>query len=508
MLVYFDHLFSIYTRESIIEYLENYIIGDLTGKSGDLLLRVTNIAYQNGFAEVDTSVCFPEMTEPEVRRCIRTWNLARIVRKQGTGKVIVNGEILLREPRNRLEYNDDAGHLNDILSAYRDFTGTEIAFMTQWRDDSGTSKEAFLTNIRKMLDANPGMGITAILENACGNKSQEELNQSVKEYSLAYEIMEIFGQDQTEPSASDIQYIRNWKNSWGYSDKEILDIAKEDYESPTFDYLNGMLKNIYETKKATGVSSVSEACMLTEKLRKLNKVLGSKETNTDALIMFKRMTETYSEGMLELAAEECAEANKHRLIFVLRLLMKWETNDIRTETDVLNDRKKKQYAKELLSKVYAVWYGDTMPNPAIKAEDVRYAERWMKLNVPEPLIMHAAASATEAEKPIMYLNQIVRHYYKMGFKTVHDAIMDQQKHREETLKASQKEKTVSAVNYTQRSYAGEDLVATARFMATVFESQGRSEEEARKEAVSYALYKAVSDEEKNVIEQLKKEWNV
>ena len=511
MRIFCDSLYGIYTGESVLDYMRKYIVHEVAEKSARLFVRVIKSIYAANMSEIETKDLFPEFTDTEIRRHAREWNLARFVRKQGTSSLIINGELLLRQPKNNLEYTEEAEELNQLVSEYRPFTGTEIAFMLQWRNDAGTDKDLFLRNVREMLKANPGLGLTALLESACREHSQEDINKSAAEYSLAYRLMNIFGQNQTEPTEKDMQYIRKWRNDWQYTEQEIIDAAMDDFESPTYDYLNGILRNIYEVKKAAGLS-FEEVRVLSKGLKTINKVLSCNDLRVDSLLMYKRLLEQYGYEMILLAADECAENNKRQLVYVARQLTKWANNNIDTKEKVQNDRIKKDYAKTLLEKVYALWYGEELLKPAIKAEDVRYAERWLKLGVPEALILHGATYAMEADKPIIYLNQIVRHYKKMGFKTVHEAIVDKQQHKEETIRSKKKEeekkKSLPSAGFSQRSYAGEDLVVKTEFLVNVFESQGKTTQEARQEAIKYAMSTASCNEEKEAVMRLKSDWGV
>ena len=509
MVVQYDYIYSIYTKESVKTYLTENILNKLPEAAATAFLRLLDCYYDHDCSSVEWKNAHREATASDARKMIRQWISLRLVRKQGAHTLIVEGEALTKYNKVLLVYKKEAQEVYALISHYRPVSGAEIAYMLQYKERTRTNQKEFLEGIKKVLDKVPEANIQNLLKNACDERNAHKVEKNIRSYALAIKIIDIFGQGESEPSEKQLEYASNWINEYGFTEEEIIMFAKADYESPTFEYLDGILKNIHEALKTLGIKSVEEVNGFLLELKNINKSLGVRDFSQTSLLMYQKIREEYDSAVIKLAINECVEENRQGLFYVRQQLEDWKTHDLETEDDIRKALNTRNMAKELLHKLYRQWYGvDLMPE--IKTGDIKYAEKWLSLNIPEELILHGATYATEANEPIKYLNKILLHYKRQRIGTVSDAEKDKQQHKEQTLRdVREKEnrgKRVPAQDYEQRSYAGENLVAEARFSRMILEDMGRTREEAIRESIACAKAKAKGGEEMKAVEELEHSW--
>ena len=240
--------------------------------------------------------------------------------------------------------------------------------------------------------------------------------------------------------------IRRWTKEWGFSQEAIeaaLELtAKGD---PSMGYLDGILNGLRQEASLTP-DRIMQSSRKTEGFREVLRELGKGEVSTRSLQLYDRMLALYPQEIILMAARECGHNGKDAED-ILKLLESWKEKGLETQADT------EQYVKAfhdqtgLIRQMKKTWGTD---ETRISKEDRSLVQKWeTEMGFSQDVILTAAEYASEAKKPMIYLNSILTDYRSRGISTAEQVRLDHETNKGSSRKPA---KPMPAQNFPQRSY--------------------------------------------------------
>ena len=178
--------------------------------------------------------------------------------------------------------------------------------------------------------------------------------------------------------------------------------------------------------------------------------------------LYDRMTEMFPQEIILLAAGECA-AKQKKFDSVLKLLESWQERGFTDEEQIRNHIEAFHQKEEVLKKLRQKWAGQ---DADIGQKTLQLLEKWEKsMRFSREMISLAADAAFEAKKPIAYMDRLLTDWSEKGIRTPEAAKQEQKTAGAGELRKTGK--TVSAQQYSQRDYEGEQEDAMRRMLSGV-----------------------------------------
>lgn len=410
------------------------------------LLSGLGLHYDNPKAVI-TSAQIAEsagIREEDLVPAFRYWVKTGIVRKVSSKSLTYR--YLDPVPLNHssiLRYNTFAQKVFNTFNYYRSPNPYEIQMICSWRHYPGLPEGVILEVVQEMLAVDPECTVKQ-MENALPEvktaASSEEAASKLRLYredlSETIEILRILGQNRM-PSEREMNFHTCWKHEWGFSHEAICKACDAAVDSPTFEYLNGILRNIAKASPSSRRTKqdIQKSFAFTDELRQIRTMVGENRPVSRLAEDYRALRERYDYDLIRLAAKECSAAGLG-YDSIGKLLLRWEKSglsSVESVTDYLRDYKARY---SLLTDVYE--YLGLPGTPSIR--DCRYVEHWQKLGFDKPMILKAAEFAFETEEPLNYMTKVLGNFKKKGIATPTEADYDRQQHRDEIEKQKRLQK--------------------------------------------------------------------
>ena len=180
--------------------------------------------------------------------------------------------------------------------------------------------------------------------------------------------------------------------------------------------------------------------------------------------LYNQMRDLYPQGIILLAARECAIKQK-RFDSVLKLLQSWKERGFSGEEEIREHISEFHRKEEFLKALKARWSGK---EAEIGQKTVQLLDKWEKdLGFSREMISLAADAALEVRKPMAYMDKLLSYWAEKQIRTEADVLRDRREHQERYQNPDKKPegKSVHAQDYGQRDYSGEQDEARRRMLA-------------------------------------------
>ena len=416
------------------------------------------------------------LTEEDIARAFRYWERKGLVRRISDDPVRYQYVSLRRaglageETPLDPEYEAFAESLYGVFDHGRRLHGSEIRTCYEWVEELKLPPEAVIM-LLKHMERKKGKNFTiqsaeqtAVQMAQEGIRSVEEAEEFLSRDQEIYQgtraVLKRLGL-RNAPSEDQLAMYSRWTREWGFTPQAVEEACAETAKgTPTMGYLDGILKSLRE--RAQPGASVDERDVRKmqeegEALRKVLKALGGGAVSEENLEIYRRMRENYPEAMILLAARECS-GTRGKLRDAEKMLDSWSRKGISSVPEAEDYIRKFRAQSELLLELRKAWGLDGR----MGARDRTLRAGWQaELGFPPDAILAAAEAAQGAEKPMPYLDKILRDYAERGIRTREQIVREQDERtvrgrKQETDGAGRPRGAVNAQLYGQRDYGGQE----------------------------------------------------
>ena len=341
-----DSLLKIYTADSVSMVIEAKY-DSLSANSKEFMhtaVRLLEFLHKN---EISSDDIFGEIagTEESAILCVRELSKAGLfyTEKYKPQYVCFIRDDFLKDVKKDtgLVYNTFARRISEYIGNVRRIRPEELAYICSMRDEMKltdgiafaiihefTDMDTRLTayDITSMLDMNKSWtNVTAVRENVAEFKP---------DYMFVKKLMIKLGYTRF-PSAREIEYYHKWRDQWGFSDSDILEVASTlvngDY---ALEYLDGALGNIREQGN---VRNVRESMEESQTLKQMLRLIGGGNITKKNILIYSELRKEWDADILLFAAK-CAAGNgtgKDKWYQIQKLLDEWKANSkLKTLSDI------------------------------------------------------------------------------------------------------------------------------------------------------------------------------
>ncbi len=406
----------------------------------------------------------------EIERAFRFWERKGLVRRVSDDPPVyqyaslrqrmISGSVSRLDP----EYEAFADSLYGVFDHGRRLHGAEIRTCYEWVEDLKLPPEAVIM-LLKHMERNKGKnfsiqsaGQTALQMAQEGIRSVEAAEEFLSRDQEAYQgtkaVLKRLGK-RNLPSEDQLALYRKWTREWGFTPEAILEACAETAKGdPTMGYLDGVLRNLHdrtEPGKKTEAAGVRKAREEAAELRKVLRALGGGAVTEEGLDWLRRVREHYPEQMILLAARECGRSGGS-LEDAEKMLDSWQARGIRTAPEAEAYVARFHARGELLGELRKLWGLNSLTGAKNRATVAVWEE---ELGFSPELILLAAEAATGTERPMNYLDAILRAYAERGIRTEEQIRKAREEFRNQAAQGSARAgKQVLAQQYSQRDYSG------------------------------------------------------
>lgn len=464
----FDAVYAVFTEESI-HALFSAVFPDAKSPWMDVLSAGVSLYCENPSMEVTVDAVREKagVSETDVTAAIRFWIKKGILRKTAykTPKYKYADPVPLDAETLVLQYNPFAQAVSDEFRPYRTANPYEIQMACSWKTYPGLPKEVILEVLHQTLEMNRDAGVKAaevLLPFVRDAKTREEAAGCLADYKTNYteakKLLRILGQWR-EPGDRELEMYIKWKTEWGFTFDAIQKATDATNSGdPTFDYLNGILRNIYDAAHPdAGVdkAAVEESFRLTQELKELKRHVGSFSITKQRIAEYKALKEHYDPALIQLAARACSVEDKG-FDEIGKLLLRWENNGITSVESAVAFLRERKRQTDLLRDLFDLWGINRKPTN----QDLRFVKQWLEMGFSEEMIRKAADYAFAADDPMLYTTKVLSKFREKGITTPEQANTDHEQHaremKEKALRDRQKkEETALRALGANGPYAGQ-----------------------------------------------------
>ena len=261
------------------------------------------------------------------------------------------------------------------------------------------------------------------------------------------------------PSDDELALYEKWLDEWHFEPRAILDACKETTGGdPSFKYLDGILKGLKERGSGGTAQQVQQQLKQEQdekkRVQEVFRRLGVTLDTPAALRLYKEFAALQPHEVMLLAADECSRTKRQaKAEDMLSLLEAWKNKGLTNEADVKAYLEKFREANLALRSIFDACGHSGRPTAADRA----LYEKWRSM-MDEDLILFAAEQARNAQGSKMaYLDQVIELWHEAGITDISQA----KARKKPENKISKGGKTVSAQQYTQRSYTEDELLSVS-----------------------------------------------
>lgn len=407
------------------------------------------------------------LPEEEIGRAYRYWERKGLVRRISDDppayryislrKRMLNGNETQLDPA----YEAFADSLYGVFDHGRRLHGSEIRTCYEWVEDLKLPPEAVIMLLKHMerikgKDFSIRSAGQTALQMAQENittaaEAEEFLSRDEKMYQGTRAVLKRLGRKNL-PSEDQVAMYRKWNREWGFTPEAILEACFEASKGdPSMGYLEGVLRNIRE-RTAPGEQIETEGVIRARKeadgLKAVLRVLGNSMVNEEKMEWYQRMLSSYPADLIQLAARECGRSGGETED-VEKMLDSWRKKGIGTNEEAEEYVRRFREQGEVLKELRKMWGISSLTGA--KNRDMLTA--WEKeLGFTPEQILKAAETANGTERPMYYLNTVLREYARKGIRTPEQ--MDGERQARKSREGAKPGRSVSAQMYGQRGYEG------------------------------------------------------
>ena len=409
------------------------------------------------------------MEEEEIKRAYRYWERRGLVHR--LSDVPLAWEyVSLRENQKAVisevdrEYELFTESLYEVFNNQRRLHGSEINICYEWVEELKLPREAVIMLLKHMQNIKgKNFSIASAQKMAIqmaedGVRTLEDaeafLSRDQALYHGTREVLRRLGR-KNNPSEDQMNLYRKWTEDWKFTHEAILEACAETAKGdPNMGYLDGILRKLRErtagTEDTIDGNAVQRDRQLAEQLKKMLDILGRGHVNPETLAWYKGLQETASEGMILLAARECARRNGTPED-VDKMLKSWQKKGIHTPEEAENYIQEFNAQSALLKELREKW-GLTKP---MGEKDRKLVSSWTReMGFDREMILKTAEFAADSNKPMPYLDKILRDFSEQGIRTPEQAERERARYHSGTSNKVGA-RGVPAQQYTQRDYSQE-----------------------------------------------------
>ena len=424
-----------------------------------------------------------DLPEEDIHRAYRYWERRGLVTRVSDDPPswkYLNPRGRGREAAGRMldpEYEAFKENLQDAFDGggLRELHGGEIQTCYEWVTELKIAPEAvimLLLHVQKTkgrhfsIQSAEKLAVQMAEENARTHEAAAEfLSRDQDIYEGTKKILTRLGK-RNAPSQDQLAMYRKWRREWGFTHEAIADACAETAKGdPNMGYLDGVLRKI-RGRSGDGVLDEDRVRLdreRTEGLRALTDVMGQGSINDATLDWYDRMRGEYPQEMLILAARECARTGG-KTQDMEKMLRSWQARGITTTEEAEQYIADFRAQSELLLALRRKWG----LQGRMGEKDRALLRAWTgDLGFSPEMILFTADYASDSDKPMAYLDKILRDYAGRDIRTPEAAARDREAYRaarEEPKDTAGKPgaagkpggsaaKAVPAQQYTQRDYS-------------------------------------------------------
>ena len=374
------------------------------------------------------------------------------------------------------EYAAFSKTVMDSFDGIRVFHGSEIASCYEWKEDLQLPTEVILMLLKHMARVR-GKNFRIADAQKLAIRLADEKARSIEEaeYVLSMDESAMVGMKKVlrklgkkyTPSEAQMSLYRKWTETWGF-DQEAIESACDQTGTadPDLNLVNAILEKTWEQqgqgkKEHLSKSDVQASGEIRKIKRKVMKELGLNTAMTPYQEeLYQRMASLYPDPeIILIAARECGRRRKDPES-AYKLLQSWQKRGFTTQQEIESHIRSFQDRESFLKEVKSRWSDRT----DIGEKSLEQLEKWEnQLGISRELILKAADYASEAKKPMAYMDALLVRYAEKGIHTPEEAERDHQENAQANRKQNASP-TSGAQQYHQRDYAGEQEEAMKRFI--------------------------------------------
>ena len=369
--------------------------------------------------------------------------------------------------------------VEQFFDGVREFRGSEIASVYEWKEDLQLPAEVILMILNHMArtrgknfriaDAEK-VAVRLADENA---RSEEEAAEALSRDEAAIsgmrKILRLLGK-RYMPSEANMALYTKWTQTWGFTQEAIEEACSQTgTNDPSLALVDAILQKTWERNRTAGSGKlggkdVQASADLHENIKKVMREIGRTGVVTsyqeDA---YRRMLQLYPQEIIMVAARECGRKKKDPES-VLKLLQAWKKRGFVTLQDVEQHIDSFRDKESFLQQIRARW---SNRESDAGEHSLELLSRWEdSLGMSRELIMKAADYAAEARRPMSYMDALMTRYAEKGIRTPEQAEADHREYAAQyhSMEKKTAEKNNPAQQYEQRSYTGVQEAAIERMM--------------------------------------------
>ena len=378
------------------------------------------------------------------------------------------------------DYAAFSTELETAFEGKRIFRGSETAAIYEWKEGSmQLPTEVILMILSHMMRVRgksfriaeaEKLAMKLADENArTEEEAAEVLSRDEAATSGMRKILRLLGKRYT-PSEANMKLYLKWTREWGFTQEAIEEACGQMQTSdPSLSMLDAILQKTYENRGAGSGETlkqedVRQSSARHENIKKVMKELG----RTGAVTRYQeeiygRMLRLYPQEIILLGAAECGRKRRDPES-LLKLLQSWKDRGFTTKEQVENHIRSFRDKEDFLKTIRSRW---SSREADAGGRHLEMLTRWEEtLGMPRDVILKAADYASEARRPMAYMDALMTRYAEKGIRTAEEAEQDHREHAAQYREMAQKttEKKLPAQNYSQRDYSGDQQAAIETMM--------------------------------------------
>ena len=423
------------------------------------------------------------MTEDEILLAYRYWERRGVVHRvqdhpPAWQYVNIKQKSISGDTEPDPEYIQFRRELENCFDGIRDFHGSETATFFEWKESLGLPAEVIIMLLMHMKNTR-GKSFRIKDAEKVAIQLADEKAFTIEEAELVLardqamnsgfrKVLRKLGMRFT-PSDANLNLYRKWTEEWHFTQEAIEDACdRTETSSPSLALVDKILEKTYQTmsdgKRTLDKSAVEAYGRQRNGLKEVLSEAGLHGTATPAQQkLYDQMSVLYPQKIILLAAGECA-AKQKSLDSVMKLLQSWKDRGFTTENEIREHIEAFHEKEEFLSKIRQYW---SSKNAEPGQMALQMLEKWeSELGFSREMITIAAELAFEAKKPVSYMDKTLREWAENGIRTPEDLRIKQNRSVKADFEKERKNKnrSVTAQQYTQRDYANEQNEAMQRML--------------------------------------------
>ena len=409
------------------------------------------------------------MTPEEIESAYRYWERRGAVRRISDKPPVwqyvnLKQRMLENNEGEDPEYEAFSTALYDVFDNGRRLHGGELVRCFEWQEDLKLPTEVIIMLLKHMAKAKgkqfkiqdaEKIALEMAQENVNTIEAAEEfLSRDRKIYEGVRGLLKKMGKRYL-PSEAQTAMYRKWIKEWHFTPEAIeAALEKTAGGDPSMGYVDGILKKVWEQNQnadAIDVDRIQTSSDRRTALRQILDALGKGRVGEVTLEQYDRMAALYPQEIIIKAARECARSGSNPED-VLKLLESWKKKGLETGEQVDAYIHSFREQTELIRELKAIW---GLEKSRTGETDRSLLSKWQnELGYSRKMILTVAPAASEAKKPMSYLDAILSEYRKKGI-TTPEAAEQEMKKKPALGSASDHSgtKTVLAQQYGQRDYS-------------------------------------------------------